>query len=170
MTYFDRVRHAPSDRLVAVPTLSAAIAVERYGRFFGAPFRALMRDYLNRRSTEIRFDAVRLFETRNQLPNNYVMKVDKASMSVSVEARVPYLDQRVAEIAYRIPRNLTLGGRDGEKHAAAASPAVLSCCRRDASSAKARWQHGRVLARRATGFPAVCSKVSSSPRAAGPKP
>ena len=78
----------------------------RYGRYFGA-FRALMRDYLNSVDGD-RFDAVRLFETRNQLPNNYVMKVDKASMSVSVEARVPYLDQRVAEIAYRIPKNLLL--------------------------------------------------------------
>jgi asparagine synthase (glutamine-hydrolysing) len=78
----------------------------RYGRYFGA-FRTLMRDYLNSVNGD-RFDAVRLFESRNQLPNNYVMKVDKASMSVSVEARVPYLDQRVAEIAYRIPRNLLL--------------------------------------------------------------
>ena len=78
----------------------------RYGRYFGA-FRALMRDYLNSVNGD-RFDAIRLFETRNQLPNNYVMKVDKASMSVSVEARVPYLDQRVAEIAYRIPKSLLL--------------------------------------------------------------
>ena len=66
-----------------------------------------MRDYLSSVDGD-RFDAVRLFETRNQLPNNYVMKVDKASMSVSVEARVPYLDQRVAEIAYRIPKNMLL--------------------------------------------------------------
>jgi asparagine synthase (glutamine-hydrolysing) len=78
----------------------------RYGRYFGA-FRALMRDYLNSVKGD-RFDAVRLFEARNQLPNNYVMKVDKASMSVSVEARVPYLDQRVAELAYRIPKSLLL--------------------------------------------------------------
>jgi asparagine synthase (glutamine-hydrolysing) len=78
----------------------------RYGRYFGN-FRALMRDYLNSVDSD-RFDAIRLFETRNQLPNNYVMKVDKASMSVSVEARVPYLDQRVAEIAYRIPKSLLL--------------------------------------------------------------
>jgi asparagine synthase (glutamine-hydrolysing) len=78
----------------------------RYGRYFGA-FRALMRDYLNSVHGD-HFDAIRLFETRNQLPNNYVMKVDKASMSVSVEARVPYLDQRVAEIAYRIPKRLLL--------------------------------------------------------------
>jgi asparagine synthase (glutamine-hydrolysing) len=78
----------------------------RYGRYFGS-FRELMRNYLNSANGD-RFDAVRLFETRNQLPNNYVMKVDKASMSVSVEARVPYLDQRVAEIAYRIPKKLLL--------------------------------------------------------------
>ena len=78
----------------------------RYGRYFGA-FRAQMRDYLNSVDGD-RFDAIRLFETRNQLPNNYVMKVDKASMSVSVEARVPYLDQRVAEIAYRIPKRVLL--------------------------------------------------------------
>jgi asparagine synthase (glutamine-hydrolysing) len=78
----------------------------RYGRYFGA-FRTLMREYLNSVDGD-RFDAIRLFETRNQLPNNYVMKVDKASMSVSVEARVPYLDQRIAEIAYRIPKNLLL--------------------------------------------------------------
>jgi asparagine synthase (glutamine-hydrolysing) len=78
----------------------------RYGRYFGA-FRALMRDYLTLVRGD-RFDAIRLFESRNQLPNNYVMKVDKASMSVSVEARVPYLDQRLAEIAYRIPKNLLL--------------------------------------------------------------
>jgi asparagine synthase (glutamine-hydrolysing) len=79
---------------------------QRYGRYFGV-FRSLMRNYLNFVGGD-RFDAIRLFETRNQLPNNYVMKVDKASMSVSVEARVPYLDQRVAEIAYRIPKGVLL--------------------------------------------------------------
>jgi asparagine synthase (glutamine-hydrolysing) len=66
-----------------------------------------MREYLTVVEGD-RFSAIRLFETRNQLPNNYVMKVDKASMSTSVEARVPYLDQRVAEVAYRIPKHLLL--------------------------------------------------------------
>jgi asparagine synthase (glutamine-hydrolysing) len=73
----------------------------RYGRTMG-PFANIMRGYL-RESGDDWFHAVRLFESRHQLPNNYVMKVDKASMSVSVEARAPYLDRRVAEIACRLP-------------------------------------------------------------------
>jgi len=61
------------------------------------------------------FETIRRFEATRQLPNNYVMKVDKASMSVSLEARAPYLDRRVAEIAFRTPREWLL--RDGRnKH------------------------------------------------------
>ncbi len=61
------------------------------------------------------FETVRRFEATRQLPNNYVMKVDKASMSVSLEARAPYLDRRIAEIAFRTPREWLL--RDGRnKH------------------------------------------------------
>lgn len=54
------------------------------------------------------FATVRLFETRHQLPHCYNMKVDKASMAASVEARVPFLDVRVAREAYRTPRSLLL--------------------------------------------------------------
>jgi len=81
-------------------------AGRRYGRQF-ASFAAHMRGYLAQSGGNL-FDAVRLFESRRQLPNNYVMKVDKASMSVSVEARAPYLDRRVADIAYTIPANQLL--------------------------------------------------------------
>jgi asparagine synthase (glutamine-hydrolysing) len=75
------------------------------GRRYGGQlpqFISVMRDYLRQCGGDL-FHAVRLFESRNQLPNNYVMKVDKASMSVSVEARAPFLDRRVAELAYKIP-------------------------------------------------------------------
>jgi asparagine synthase (glutamine-hydrolysing) len=57
------------------------------------------------------FSAVRLFETRHQLPHHFNMKVDKASMAVGVEARVPFLDARVAAEGFRAPRSLLL--RDG---------------------------------------------------------
>ncbi len=88
-------------------------AGRRYGRYFGA-FRARMWEYLEATGGD-RFAAIRLFESRDQLPNNYVMKVDKASMAVSVEARVPFLDQRVAEIAYRVPARHLLAP-DSEKN------------------------------------------------------
>jgi len=81
-------------------------AGRRYGSYF-AKYAAIMRRYLGESNGDL-FSAVRLFESRNQLPNNYVMKVDKASMSVSVEARAPFLDRRVAELAYRTPADCLL--------------------------------------------------------------
>jgi asparagine synthase (glutamine-hydrolysing) len=83
-------------------------AGRRYGREFAA-FATIMRGYLRERGGSL-FEAVRLFESRNQLPNNYVMKVDKASMSVSVEARAPYLDRRVAQLAYAVPEEHLVAG------------------------------------------------------------
>ncbi len=81
-------------------------AGRRYGSYF-RKFVRIMTRYLDEANGDL-FGAVRLFESRSQLPNNYVMKVDKASMSVSVEARAPFLDRRVAELAYRTPANYLL--------------------------------------------------------------
>lgn len=83
-------------------------AGRRYGGQF-RQFRSVMSNYLKQSGGDL-FHAVRLFESRNQLPNNYVMKVDKASMSVSVEARAPFLDRRIAELAYRTPAEHLLAG------------------------------------------------------------
>jgi asparagine synthase (glutamine-hydrolysing) len=58
------------------------------------------------------FSALRLFECRHQLPHCYNMKVDRASMAASVEARVPFLDVRVAREAFSTPQELLL--RDGK--------------------------------------------------------
>lgn len=82
----------------------------RHGRFFGQ-FREIFGEYLAAGNGDT-FHAVRLFEARRQLPNNYVMKVDKASMAESVEARAPFLDRRVADLAWRTPRKWLL--RNGE--------------------------------------------------------
>jgi len=90
--------------------LYRAYAGRRYGSQYFA-FRARMKEYLRLTGNDV-FAAIRLFESRDQLPNNYVMKVDKASMSESVEARVPFLDSRVADIACRIPGNMLISSQD----------------------------------------------------------
>lgn len=84
----------------------------RWGRLFGT-FRNAMREYLAAGAGDT-FHAIRLFESRRQLPNNYVMKVDKGSMAESVEARAPYLDRRVAEFAYAIPREHLLAAGENK--------------------------------------------------------
>ncbi len=96
-------------------TLSSWAKFRLYQRYAGrrhgscrALFAGLFGEYLSQTSDA--FDAVRLFESRRQLPNQYVMKVDKASMAESVEARAPYLDRRIAEFAYGLPRAALMQG------------------------------------------------------------
>ncbi len=61
-------------------------------------------------------DAVRMMycDATSYLPDDILCKVDRASMAVSLETRVPFLDHRVATLAARIPIDLKLRGGRGK--------------------------------------------------------
>lgn len=56
-------------------------------------------------------EAGMLYDATHTLPDAWLHKVDRASMAVGLEARSPFLDRRVLELAFSLPLDMRIRGR-----------------------------------------------------------
>ena len=63
-------------------------------------------------SSRTDFDNILLLDFQNYLPSDILTKVDRATMSVSLESRTPYLDHELVEFMLSIPAHLKYANQD----------------------------------------------------------
>jgi asparagine synthase (glutamine-hydrolysing) len=73
---------------------------------------AVFRGHASRVSSSDPLDTLLYIDSKTYLPGDILTKVDRMSMAVSLEARVPLLDHKLIEFVTRIPSSLKMKGAE----------------------------------------------------------
>lgn len=68
-------------------------------------------EFLRAHPLQSSVEAGMLYDATHTLPHAWLHKVDRASMAVGLEARSPFLDRRVIELAFTLPLEMRIHGR-----------------------------------------------------------
>jgi hypothetical protein len=60
-------------------------------------------------------DWMQLVDQKSYMVEDILHKVDRATMACGLEARVPLLDRRIVEFAWRVPQRMRLDARHGKR-------------------------------------------------------
>lgn len=76
------------------------------------PATSLFEEYAHRGTSGEPLDTLLYLDSKTYLPGDILTKVDRMSMAVSLEARVPLLDHKLIEFVTRIPAGLKMKGTE----------------------------------------------------------
>jgi len=115
--YLYNVALDPLDRyLDSISTFTALTKASLYTGDFRqrlsakASASAHFRNYAAQVKTDESLDALLYIDSKTYLPGDILTKVDRMSMAVSLETRVPLLDHKLIEFVTRIPASLKMKG------------------------------------------------------------
>jgi len=74
----------------------------------------LMQDHASWSAAETLEQRMMYLDGMTYLPDDILVKVDRAAMGVSLEGRMPFLDRHVAELAWRLPLSLKIRNNQGK--------------------------------------------------------
>jgi asparagine synthase (glutamine-hydrolysing) len=79
------------------------------------PSNAILEESFRQALAKSRLDRTMSTDTQNYLPGALLPKVDRMTMAHSLEARSPFLDHEVMELAARLPESLKVRGRQTKR-------------------------------------------------------